>query len=155
MAKRSLGVTVLALGTIMVALYSQYAALTLFVGVPLFAAGGELAAFTTSATTVAFVGLTATGYVTGVALWMRRPWSRVLAMGVYLTFFVANALLAILTGNIGTALLFAVCVAAAIGFLRRPQVRAELEGSRDVSLVPTTVADRIAAEHLEAPRPAH
>jgi hypothetical protein len=154
MAKRSLGVTVLAASTIIVALYSQYAALSLLVGGSVLASSGDLTRLITTITATTFVGLTAAGYVIGVALWMRKAWSRGWAMGFYLTFSVANALLAALIGNIGSAVLLTVGVAVAVVFLNRPRVRAELQGAKGSSRAPAAAETPI-AERIEAPGPAH
>ena len=154
MAKRSLGVTVLAASTIMVALYSQYAALTLLVGGSALASSGDLSRLITATTATAFVGLTAAGYVVGVALWMRKAWSRRWAMGFYPAFFVANAFLAALLGNFGSAVLLTIGVAGAVVFLRRPRVRAELQGARGPSRAPLGTEAPI-IERVEAPGPAH
>ena len=154
MAKRSLGVTVLAASTIMVAIYSQYAALSLLVGGSALASSGELTRLITGTTATAFVGLTVAGYVVGVALWMRRAWSRGWAMGFYLTFFVANALLAALLGNFGSAVLLTIGVAVAVVFLHRPRVRAELQGAKGSSRA-SVVGEAPITERVEAPGPAH
>jgi hypothetical protein len=153
MRKRSIGVSVLAFSTLMVALYCQYAAISLVVTGSVFAPSGQIAAFLTAATGIVFAGLTATSYVVGVALWMRKPWSRVWAVGIYLTFFVANAILSALAGNFGSSILPTIGVAAALVYLNRPQVRAELQGAERPTAVPPT-APAPTAERLEVPGPA-
>ena len=67
---------------------------------------------------------------------MRRSWSWAWAMGIYLTFFVANAFLSVLVGNFASAILPTVGVAAAVVFLNRPAVRAELRST----IAPASVA---------------
>ena len=152
MTKRSFGVTVLAFSTIMVALYSQYAAISLLVTGSVFLPSGEIAALLTVITGAVFVGLTSAAYVVGVALWMRRSWAWGWAVALYLTFFLANAFLSVLAGNFASAILPTLGVAAAVVFLRRPAVRAELAGAEDPAAVPvtTTIGDR-----TEVPEPAH
>jgi len=152
MTKRSFGVTMLAFTTIMVALYSQYAAISLIVTGSVFLPSGEIAAMFTTIVGAVFVGLTSAAYVVGVALWMRRPWSWAWAMGIYLTFFVANAFLSVLVGNFASAILPTVGVAAAVVFLNRPAVRAELRSTNAPATVavPAPMADR-----GKAPEPAH
>lgn len=153
MRKRSIGVSVLAFSTIMVALYSQYAAISLVVTGSVFAPSGQVVAFLTAATGILFAGLTAASYVVGVGLWLRKPWSRVWAMGIYLTFFLANALLSALAGNVGSSILPTIGVAAAVVYLNRPQVRAELQGAEKPASVSLTTATP-ATEGLEASGPA-
>lgn len=152
MTKRSLGVTVLAFSTIMVALYSQYAAISLIVTGSVFLPSGQIAALLTTIVGAVFVGLTSAGYVVGVALWMRRSWAWAWAMGIYLTFFVANAFLSVLSGNFASAILPTIGVAAAVVYLNRPTVRAELHTANAPATVtvPTPVADA-----GKTPEPAH
>ena len=152
MTKRSFGVTVLAFSTIMVALYSQYAALSLLVTGSVFLPSGELAAMITVITGATFVGLTSAGYVVGVALWMRRSWAWGWAMGLYITFFAANAFLSVLANNFGSALLPTIGVALAVVFLRRPAVRAELASAAAPAAAPVTATS---SHRLEVPKPAH
>ena len=153
MTKRSFGITVLAFSTIMVALYSQYAALSLIVTGSVFAPSGELAAVLTIITGAVFTGLTAASYVVGVALWLRKSWAWGWAMGIYLTFFVANAFLSVLVGNFGSSILPTIGVAAAVVYLNRPQVRAELRDSSESTTVPASVSTQM-GERLDAPEPA-
>ena len=152
MTKRSFGVTVLAFSTIMVALCSQYAALSLLVTGSVFAPSGQLAAYLTIITGAVFTGVTAASYVVGVALWLRKSWAWGWAMGIYLTFFVANAFLSVLVGNFWSSILPTIGVAAVVVYLNRPQVRAELRGSTDSASASATTPIR---ERLEAPKPAH
>jgi hypothetical protein len=153
MTKRSFGVTVLAFSTIMVALYSQYAALSLIVTGSVFAPSGELAAFLTIITGALFAGLTAASSVVGVALWLRKSWAWGWAMGIYLTFFVANAFLSALSGNFGSSILPTIGVAAAVVFLNRPHVRAELRDRTEPTAAASSAPSHI-GERLDAPEPA-
>lgn len=150
MTKRSFGVTVLAFSTIMVALYSQYAAISLVVTGSVFAPSGELVAMITFATGAAFMVLTAAGYIAGVGLWTRKSWSWTAAVGIYIGFFVANAFLSALAANFASAVLPTIGVALALVFLHRPQVRAELGGQAVATSAPAPSVPAV-----EVPRPAH
>jgi hypothetical protein len=150
MKNRSLGVTVLAFSTFMVAIYSQYAAISLLLTGSVFTVAGSFVAMVTLLTGAVFLGLTATAYAVGFGLWTRRSWSWNGAMAVFLTLFVANIFLSILATNFVSAVIPSVGVIVAVVYLQRPAVRAEILG---IAAPVTSTAP--ASDGLEVARPAH
>jgi hypothetical protein len=126
MPRRSTGVTLLAIGTIMVAVLSQYVAITLLLTSAVDDAAGSWRAPLTLATGLVFLGLMPASYAVGFGLWMRKPWSWRGATLVYLTLLGAGLALSLLTMHVAVAVVSALVVAAAIASLRRPHVRSEI-----------------------------
>lgn len=149
MKNRTIGVTVLAFSTIMVAIYSQYAAISLLLTGSAFTVQGSFVAMVTLLTGAVFLGVTATAYAVGFGLWARRSWSWNGAMAVFLSFFVANIFLSVLATNFVSAVLPSIGIAAAVLYLQKPAVRAEIIG---VSAPSTSAVQR--KEGLEAAEPA-
>jgi hypothetical protein len=126
MPKRSIGVTVLAFGTVMLAIYSQYAAISLLLTGSAFIVGGGLASVLTLIDGAAFLALAAIGYTVAFGLWTRRAWARTNAIALYATFLVANIMLSLLASNFVSAIVPTIAVVAGILYLRRADVRVEL-----------------------------
>jgi hypothetical protein len=141
MTRRSNGVTVLAFLTVVVAIFSQYAAISLLLTGRMAEAAGPLEAGLTLVTGVAFLGLTAVAYAAGFGLWFRRAWATRAAALVYITLFAANVSLAVLYTNLATAVVMTVGSATALVYLRRPAVRAEIEGVLETVAEPGHVVE--------------
>lgn len=150
MEKRSVGVTVLAFGTVMLAIYSQHAAVALLLTGSAFAADGGLAAILTIMNGAAFLALAGTAYAVGFGLWMRRAWARPCAVALYVTFVVANVMLSLLASNLGSTIVPTIAVVAALVYMRRDDVRAELGATEPAALAGVRVT-----EVAQAAEPAH
>jgi len=129
MRHRSLGVTALAFGAVMVAIYGQYAAIALLMTGSVFTAAGSLHAAFTLMTGAIFLGLTATAYMVGFGLWTHKHWAWAGGAVVFTVFIVTNLLLSVLATNYLSALLPTVGAVVALWYLQRPAVRAELLGT--------------------------
>ena len=139
--KRSLGVTLLAFGTALVAIYSQFAAISLLLTDRVAGATNGFESALTLITGLAFLALTLLAYATAVGLWFRWSWSARAAVAVYVTLFVANAALSIVLTNLVTAGVMTLGVVAALVYLRRPVVRTEIEGPRQPASDPGQVVE--------------
>ena len=142
MVKRSIGVTVLAFCTVMVAIFAQYAAIALLLTGRAADAAGPFEAGLTLVTGATFLVLAVLAYGAGFGLWFRKGWARRTAIVVYITMFVANASLALLSTNLVTAVVVSLAVVSALVYLRRPAVVAEIEGVADHAPETDYVVDR-------------
>jgi hypothetical protein len=133
MHKRSIAVTVLAFSTVMLAIYSQYAAISLLLTGSAFIAGGGIAAVLTLIDGAAFLALAALGYTVAFGLWTRRAWARTNAIALYVTFLVANVMLSLLADNFISAIVPTIAVVVGIVLLRRADVREELRTAEPVA----------------------
>jgi hypothetical protein len=141
MRNRSIGVTALAYGTIMVAVYGQYAAMLMTGSV--LTPFGSFAAAASLITGVTFMGITVAAYVVGFGLLTRRSWSWNGAIAVYAAFVVANIAASILATNFVSAVLPTIGAIAAVAYLRRPAVRAEITGEGVVAAPQVAMAEAV------------
>jgi hypothetical protein len=128
MKKRSFGVTALAFNTVLVAIYSQYAAASLLLTGSTIANAGSAGATIATLTGVVFLVVAISAYAVAVGLWARWHWSWNAALGLYVAFFVVNLVLSILAMNLMSAVLPTLAAIAAVLYLHRTGVRAELHG---------------------------
>ncbi len=150
MKQRSLGVTALAFSAVMVAFYSQYAAVSLLLTGSVFTVAGSLVAAVTLITGAVFLGLTAAAYAVGFGLWTRKAWSWNGAIAVFATLFVTNLFLSGLASNFASAVAPSIGCIAAMVYLQRAAIRAELLGTEVRATATVSVGDS-----LEAAGPAH
>jgi hypothetical protein len=129
MRHRSFGVTTLAFSTIMVALYSQVAAIALLLTGSVFTAAGSLQGAVALITGAVYLGLTVAAYLVGYGLWTGKPWSWAGGLVVFGTLIGASIFLSIISSVFVSALLPSVGAVVGIAYLRRASVRAELLGS--------------------------
>ena len=129
MRDRSLEVTALAFFSVMVALYSQMAAIALILGGSVFTAAGSMYGAAALLTGAVFLGLAVAAYAVGYAFWMCRHWSWAGGMVVFATLIGANLVLSLISGNPLSAVLPVVGSAIAIWQMQRPAVKAELLGT--------------------------
>ena len=148
MPRRPIGVTVLAAGTALVAIFSQYAAIALLLTDRASRAPSPLESGLTLVTGLVFVSLAVLAYGVSVGLWFRRGWARPGAIVVYATLFVASTSLSVLLLNFSTCLVLGLAVVVALVYLRRPSVRAEIAGSLVRVAEPRTVVERPAVPRL-------
>jgi hypothetical protein len=143
MRNRSIGVTALAFSTIMLAIYGQYAAIVLLMTGSVFTPFGSFAAAASLVTGATFMGITVAAYVVGFGLWTRRSWSWNGAIAVYAAFLVANIVLSILATNFVSAVLPTIGAIAAVAYLQRPAVRAEITGEAIPATPQVVMADTV------------
>jgi hypothetical protein len=155
MKRRRIGVTVLASGTTVMAIYSQYAAITMLLTVAALAPEGSLRGTLAMFIGLVFLGLVFSGYVMGFGLWTRRAWSWHGAIAFYMVFFGANIVLSVLSNNYASAVLPAVVVAAAVSYLHQPAVRAEIVRATASRSRVAGVAQGSDSVGLEVARPVH
>jgi hypothetical protein len=129
MQERSMEVTALAFFSVMVALYSQMAAIALILGGSIFAAAGSMHGAAALITGAVFLGVAVAAYAIGYAFWTRRHWSWAGGMVVFASLIVVNLVLSLISGNPLSAILPVVGSAIAIWQLQRPAIRAELLGT--------------------------
>lgn len=150
MRDRSLGVTTLAFSSVMVALYSQYAAIALVLTGSVYTAAGSLYAAVALMTGAAFLSLAVAAYAVGYGFWARKHWSWATGIAVFAFFIGANVFLSIISTSFVSALLPTVGGVIAIAYLQRPAVRAELLGTEAPAEATVRVADA-----MDAAEPAH
>lgn len=143
MRNRSIGVTALAFSTIMMAIYGQYAAIVLLMTGSVFTPFGSFTAAASLVTGATFMGITVAAYMVGFGLWTRRSWSWNGAVAVYAAFVVANIFLSILSANFVSAVLPTIGAIAAVAYLQRPAVRAEITGKAVLAAQPVAMADAV------------
>ncbi len=126
MRDRSFGVTVLAFSSIMIALYSQFAAIALIlIGSVYTAAGSAPAAFVLMLGAV-FLGLTFASYFLGYGFWTKKHWSFAAGVTLFVSFVVANVLLSVISTNFISSIVPALAAVVGVWYLHRPAVKAEL-----------------------------
>ena len=129
MQDRSMAVTALAFFSVMVALYSQMAAIALILGGSVFTAAGSMHGAAALITGAVFLGVAVAAYAAGYAFWTRRHWSWAGGIVVFATLIGANLFLSLISGNLLSAILPVAGSIVAIWQLQRPAVRAELLGT--------------------------
>lgn len=145
MRDRSFGVTTLAFGSVMVALYAQVAAIALLLTGSVFTVAGSTEAVAALFLGAVFLGLTVAAYVTGFGFWMRKHWSWAGGIAVFAVLIGASILLSIISGNFLSTLLPAIGGFSAITYLQREAVRAELLGEHRVAGERHSVSDNVEA----------
>jgi len=141
MRHRSFGVTTLAFATLMVGIYSQYAAISLLLTGSVFTAAGSIQGAVTLITGAVFLGLTASAYLVGFGLWTRRHFSWAGAIVVFAVLIGANLFLSVLATNFISAVVPLVGSLVALWYLQRPAVKAELLGTSVPLEVKVAVGD--------------
>ncbi len=132
MQERSMEVTALAFFSVMVALYSQMAAIALILGGSIFAAAGSMHGAAALITGAVFLGVAVAAYAIGYAFWTRRHWSWAGGMVVFTSLIGVNLVLSLISGNPLSAILPVAGSVIAIWQLQRPAIRAELLGTEFV-----------------------
>jgi hypothetical protein len=143
MRNRSIGVTALAASTILVAIYGQYAAIFLLTTGSVSTPFGSFAGAASLVTGATFMGIIVAAYVVGFGLWTRRSWSWNGAIVVYAAFVVANIVFSILATNFVSAVLPTIGAIAAVAYLQRPAVRAEITGEAVLAAPQVAIAEAV------------
>lgn len=128
MQDRSFGVTTLAFSSVMVGLYSQFAAITLLLAGSVFTPAGSSSGAFALVLGALFLGLSGAAYFLGFGFWTRKHWSW--AGGVALFGVLAGASLALsfMSTNFLSSIMPLVAGALVVWYLNRPAIKAELLG---------------------------
>ena len=150
MQKRSVGVTTLAFGSIMVALYGQFAAVSLILTGALWSPSGSIYATISYALGVVFAVLVVASYFLAYGYWTRKHWAWAGGVAQFVTLVVASVILSLVSTNFTSTVLPLAAAVAGIWFLNRPATRVELLGTT----APEAEAAAIPAG-LEVAKPVH
>ncbi len=150
MRDRSLGVTALAFGAVMVALYGQFAAVALLLMGSVSTTAGSSLGPITLITGAFFMGLTVAAYLVGYGFWTGKHWSWAGGMVVLVSLIVASLILSVISTNFVSLVLPSIGAVVAFVYLQRPAVRAELLGTEPKAHASCSVPCRI-----DAADPAH
>ena len=141
MRERSFGVTTMAFSTIMVALYSQFAAIALILTGSVFTPQGSTPAAIALLLGAVFLGLTLSAYVIGYGFWTKKHWSWAGGMALFVVFAAANLALSAVATNFISSIVPALGAMMVVWYLLRPAVKAELTDET----APTALALRVDA----------
>ncbi len=150
MQKRSLGVTTLAFSSVMIALYSQFAAVALILTGSVFSQSGSVLAAASFTLGAVFFGLTFAAYFLAYGFWTAKSWAWAGGMAVVVTLVVASVILSVISSNFVSSVMPLVAAVAGIWYLNRPAIKAELLGTEAPAVA--TVGSNAGIEVAE---PAH
>jgi len=150
MQERSIGVTALAVCSVVVALYCQFAAVALILTGAVYSPTGSMEAAWAIVIGTLFFGLTFTSYFLGYGFWARKHWSWAGGIVVLVTLVVASMSLSLLATSFISSVLPISAAVAGIWFLNRPAIKAELLGPEDQASASISVHDA-----MNAAEPAH
>lgn len=150
MQNRSAGVTILAFSSIMVALYGQFAAVSLILTGAIWSSSGSIYASVSFALGVVFAVLVVAAYFLAYGFWTGKSWAWAGGMGLFATLVIASVVLSVVSTNFVSTVLPLAAAVAGVWFLNRPAVKAELLGTE----VPAAAAVP-ANGGLEVAEPAH
>lgn len=149
MHQRSLGVTVLAFGSVMVGLYCQFAAVALILLGSVFTPVGSTPAAIALLLGAVFLGLTVAAYFLGYGFWTRKHWAWAGGLALVAVLAVASLALSFTATSFLSSVSPVITAALAVWFLHRPAVRAELLGDPRPFVSPRTAHDALeAAGHV-------
>ncbi len=147
MRDRSIGVTALAFSAVMVALYSQYAAVALLLTGSVSNTAGSSLGPITVITGALFMGLTVAAYLVGYGFWTGKHWSWAGGMVVFVTLVAASFILSVISTNFTSLVLPSIGAIVAMTYLQRSPVRRELLDAETLEDVPVTMmGDRAEAK---------
>ena len=150
MRERSFGVTALAFSSIMIALYSQFAAIALILTGSVFTAAGSVPAVFVLILGAVFLGLTFASYFLGFGFWTKKHWSWASGVVLFTSFVVANVVLSAISSNFVSSIVPALAAVVGVWYLHRPAVKAELMSETSPAAMTLPAADA-----LEGAEPAH
>ena len=149
MRERSLGVTALAVASVIIGVYS------LVGGIAFMIAGVFGTAFDVSPGSAVmwlaalFLGLSAAALFVGGAFWLQKPLAWAGGMVVFSALIAVNVLAVILGSGIVGAILPVIVAAGAMVYLARPQIKAELLGSDSSAEPDPALTDRTESKVAE------
>ena len=143
MRARSLGVTALAVSSVMVAIYGQYAAIALLMTGSIYAAAGSPPAALALILGAVFLGVTVAAYFVGYGLWSRKHWAWAGGVTIFVVFAIANVLLSVLSANLISSILPALVAIVAVWYFYRPAVKEELLGTGEKTDASIGVSDSL------------
>ena len=126
MAGRSPATIVLTVGSVLVGLYCQFAAVALLVTGSVFASGGSGAAQAALLVGLLFLVLTVAAYAVVYGLWAGRGWAWAGSIVVFSALIAASVLLTLISTNIPSAVGPTIGASAALWYLIRPGTKAQL-----------------------------
>ena len=151
MRRRSLGTIALTLVSVLVGLYSQFAAMTLVIAGSVFVPSGSAVAQAALLMGLLFLGVMVIAYTTALGFWAGRSWAWASGLTVFGTLIVASVLLALISTNALSAVAPTVGAVIGIWYLLRPATKAELSRSG----APAGAVEAATTGSLEAPQVAH
>jgi len=129
MRDRSLGVTALALVSVVIGIYSMVAAIALLLGASIGAVVSAESGTGAFLLGVFFFGLSFTAYFVGGAFWLQKRWAWAGGMVIFGAAIVLNLAMVLFGGGLFAALVSVAFVAIAMGYLLRPSTKTELLGT--------------------------
>ena len=150
MKKRSRGVTGLAFSSVLIGIYSQFAAVALILTGSVFSTSGSAYAGFAFILGSLFLGLTFASYFLVYGFWTRKSWSWAGGIALVITVAVASVALSVVSSNFLSSLLPMAAAVAGVWYLNRPEVKAELTGTEVSTQQSLNVADT-----FEVAEPAH
>jgi len=141
MRDRSLGVTVLAFGSVMIGLYCQFAAIALLFAGSVYSVTGTTSAAISLTLGAVFLGLTFASYLVGFGLWTRKHWSWAGSIAVLAVLVGTSLALSLVTSSFISSIMPLVAAAAGLWYLNRPAIKAELLRRPIAAKAPTPVSD--------------
>lgn len=126
MHKRSFGVTTLAFSSVMIALYSQFAAVALILTGSVWSSSGSVYASASFALGALFFGLTFASYFLAYGFWTQKSWAWAGGVALLATLVVASVALSVISTNFVSTVLPLAAAVAGIWYLNRPAVKTEL-----------------------------
>lgn len=129
MQNRSFGTTTLAFSSVMVGLYTQFAAVALILTGSVFSPSGTIYAAASFALGALFFGLTFAAYFLAYGFWTRKSWAWAGGAALFVTLVVASVLLSLISTNFVSSVLPLAAAVVGIWFLNRPAVKADYLGA--------------------------
>lgn len=126
MQKRSFGITTLAFGSVMIALYSQFAAVSLILTGSVWSSSGSIYATASFVLGALFFGITFASYFLAYGFWTRKSWAFAGSVTLFVTLVVASVALSVVSTNFTSTVLPLAAAIAGIWYANRPAVKAEL-----------------------------
>lgn len=148
MPRRSRGATALSVVSVLVGLYSQFAAMALIVAASAFAPRGATDVSLVFALGLVFLALTILAYAAAFGFWAGHAWAWATGLTVFGTLMAASVVLTLASANLVSAVLPIVGGAVGIWYLMRPVTKAELSRTS----APSTAREGAPTTSLEAPQ---
>ena len=124
MPKRSRGATALSVVSVLVGLYSQFAAMALIIAASVFAPRGATDAPLVFALGLVFLALMILAYAAAYGFWAGQAWAWAPGLTEFGTLIAASVVLALVSGNLVSAALPVAAGAVGIWYLMRPATKA-------------------------------
>lgn len=143
MRERSNGLKALAIGSVVVALYCQLAAMALIFNAAFLADSGSVNGVLGLALGPVFLALSLAAYALAYGFWAIKHWSLTLGTAVFVALIGASLALAVISTNVTSVLMPALGAVLGIWYLHRPAIRAELVGEDAASVATSAGQQRV------------